>query len=129
MSVITSTTSTHETTSMHEAISTHEIISAHETIFANEVTSINATIFTIETSRISVITSAVASLKTYELFDSCKKQEFKIIEKLRLELRQAIRSSKLERSRKESVSIILQFDQRYTQQIEIFNRSLSNSYD
>ena len=58
-----------------------------------------------------------------------KKQKFKSIEKLRFEFRQTIRSSKLERSRRKSISIILQLDQRYIQQIEIFNRNLSNSYD
>ena len=72
----------------------------------------------------------------HERFDSkilidvfYKKQRFKIIKRLRFELRQTIRSSKFERFRKKSILIILQFDQRYIQQIEIFNRNLSNSYD
>ena len=71
MSVITSITSTHEVTSMHEIISTHETISAHEITFANElIVSISQRNSNIEISRISVITFAVASLKTYELFNS-----------------------------------------------------------
>ena len=58
-----------------------------------------------------------------------KKQKFKIIKRLRFEFRQAIRSSKFERFRKKSISTILQFDQRYTQQIDTFSRNLSNSYN
>ena len=60
---------------------------------------------------------------------NCKKQESRTTEGLRPELRQATRSPKLERPRREPVSTILQLDQRYTQQTETSSRSLPGSYD
>ena len=100
-------------------------------LFVTRIRQLNTTSFRkSEINSIDVIEKKRLRLrKSFNSDDNCKEQKFKIIEELRFELRQATRSSKLERSRRESISIILQFDQRYTQQIETFNRNLSNSYD
>ena len=59
----------------------------------------------------------------------CKKQEFTIIENaIRIFVKQFDHRNSNDFEKK-SISIILQFDQRYIQQIEIFNRNLSNSYN
>ena len=71
----------------------------------------------------------IKSIKFQDIDEIVKNKNSRSLLKVRFKSRQAIQSSKFERFRKKSISIILQFDQENIQQIETFSRNLSSSYN